>query len=167
MNDLVGGYAKRAYRSGKTLGKLLEPNIEAPSGARRAREEDLHRLGYASAEPGRTGHQEITRTTGKLPIENEERKSTEMVAVEMADEDCIDLVGVDTRSLERDERRGTEVYDARITIRFREDARLEATAAAEGVAASKESNSDSCHGLQPEWSAGAKAQWLPMARHPD
>jgi hypothetical protein len=43
------------------------------------------------------------RTTRELPIENDERKSTEVIPVEVADEDRIDLVGVDPRSLECDE----------------------------------------------------------------
>jgi hypothetical protein len=75
----------------------------------------------------------MTGTTRELPIEHEERKPTEVVAVEMADEHRIDLVGVDPRSFERDERRRAAVDKARMPIRFSEDARLEAPAATERI----------------------------------
>lgn len=84
-------------------------------------------------------------TARELPIENKEGKPSEVIPVEVADEDRIDLVGVYSRSLERDERRCTAVDEEGIAIRFSENARLQATAAAEGVAATKESNSHACH----------------------
>ncbi len=84
-------------------------------------------------------------TTRELPIENEERKPPEVIPVEVGDEDCIYLVGVDSRSLERDERRGTAVDEAGVAIRFSQDASLQATAATERVARSQESNSHACH----------------------
>jgi hypothetical protein len=84
-------------------------------------------------------------TTRELPIENEERKPTEVIPVEVADENRSNTVGVDPRSLERDERGRTAVDEAGMPIRLSENARLQATAATERVAAPQESNSHACH----------------------
>ncbi len=104
MKDFVGSYAERTYRGRDTLGKLLKLDLELPSRAGRAREEDLHRLGYASLEPWGTGDPEMIGTTRELPIENEEWKPTKVIPVEVTDNDRTNIVGIDTRSLERDER---------------------------------------------------------------
>ena len=92
-----------------------------------------------------TGDPKGIGATRELPVENQERKPSEMIPVKVADQNRDDLAGIDFRSLERDERRCTAVDEARMPVRFGENAGLQATAAPERVATPQESNSHACH----------------------
>src|SRR5687768_16687027 len=57
----------------------------------------------------RTGDDERTGAAGELRIEQEERQSAKMVAVEMRDQYQVDAVADDTEPLQRQQRRGAAI----------------------------------------------------------
>ncbi len=85
-------------------------------------------------------------TPRELPVEDEEGEVSEVVSVEVADENRSDARRVDPRSLECDQRGGAEVDQAGVAVGLDEDAGLQVASAAEGITASQESNSHVRHG---------------------
>src|SRR6266404_186069 len=69
----------------------------------------------------------------KLSVEQEERKRTEMVPVQMRKQDAVDTVGVEAVRLERDQRRGAEVDQKRPFGGFEKEAGIEPATGAEGI----------------------------------
>ena len=73
-----------------------------------------------------------------LGLQDEERKPSEVIAVEMREQDNVDVGGLDLEPLHRDERGGAAVDEQALSVRLvgaHVDAGLKPPSAAEGVAA--------------------------------
>jgi len=81
----------------------------------------------------RSGYREGTLASNELLVEDQERETTEMVAVQMRNDDGIDGARVEAETLEGDQRRGSTVQ---LHMRLRpseRDAGLESAVGAERI----------------------------------
>lgn len=139
VDDGVGRHHDQADLRGGALGQLDELDGEALLGARGPREEHLHRVADARLDARRAGDDERPcAPRDELGVQDEEGQAAEVIAVEVADEDGLDVVRIDVEAAHRDERRRAAVEQDGAGCGSDEDARLEPPAAAEGVAAAKE-----------------------------
>jgi hypothetical protein len=69
----------------------------------------------------------------ELAVQDQERNATEVIAMEVANDDCVDLVGFDAECLHGHETRGTAINEQMRTGGLQLHARLEPTAVAERV----------------------------------
>src|SRR5438876_10993035 len=82
-------------RHGLVRRNLADLGDELSLDLRRAREEHLHGLGEALAEPGRADQRQRRRPPAvELPVQDHERKAAEMIAVQMRAEDGADAIGI-------------------------------------------------------------------------
>ncbi len=70
-------------------------DAEAALHAARPGKQSLHRLLEAGTGAGRPDDGEVVGTAVELPVEHQERQATEVVAVQVADQHRLDLIGVD------------------------------------------------------------------------
>src|SRR5216683_237360 len=114
MLDKEWCYRGRPDCAGYAVAELNELHYETPGDTRRTWEKDLHRRLYAIPHAWRPGYHKRPHPAVKLPVEDEERNPTEMVAVQVADNDPADPGGVYARTLHRNQRRGTAIDENRI-----------------------------------------------------
>src|SRR5437773_2216762 len=134
----VRGDGHPVDRHGLVRRNLADLGDELSLDLRRAREEHLHGLGEALAEPGRADQRQRRRPPAvELPVQDHERKAAEMIAVQMRDEDGADAIGIDVEPSHRDHARGAALDEERARGRLHEEAGVESSAAPEGVAASE------------------------------
>src|SRR5579872_2303526 len=106
---------------------------------RASREKRLLRLPKALREARRTVERERpVAPAHMLTIEHEEGQPAEMIAMEMADENGIDIVDEDARLFQGDERARAEIDEKPPARALEQEAGIEPAAAAEGIACANE-----------------------------
>jgi len=84
------------------------------------------------------GHQPRLGAAGELTVENQERQPAEMVTVQMAHRHRAHRVRVQPLGLQRHQAGGPAVHQHRLLVSGQVNARLAATATAEGISAARE-----------------------------
>jgi hypothetical protein len=107
-----------------------------------AREQDLHRCRHPLPDARRAGDHERALAPAELAVEDEEGNASEVVAVEMREEDAADRSGVDARTLHADEGRGATVDQDSAVGALEAEAGLQAPAGAESVARPEEAQTE-------------------------
>ncbi len=112
-------------------------DAEAALHAARPGKQSLHRLLEAGTGAGQPDDGEVVSTAVELPVEHQERQATEVVAVQVADQHRLDLIGVDLLLAQRGQIGGPTVQQqagrGRL-VRGQGDAGLEPPPGAERIA---------------------------------
>ena len=104
----------------------------------RAREQHLHRRSEPISGAGRARQHQRRRPSGELSAQNQERQSSEVVAVQMRDHDCVDRIRVDPLGLQGNQAGGAAVHQQRLPGRSKLNAGLPPPSAPEGVTTAHE-----------------------------
>ena len=117
-------------------------NFEGVLGFNRSRTRE-HRLANDVQALGQAGracdHQRLRAAADELRVEQEEGQSAEMIAVQMADQDRRDRIGIDAPFADRDHGRRAAIDQHVAAVRTLEmEAGVEAAARTEGIAGPEE-----------------------------
>jgi hypothetical protein len=133
--DGDGGQSRSPNVQGRGRLKLDHRDVEVALRLAGTWEQNFHGRAEAFFGAGWAGHQQGSLTMAELRVEDEERKPTKVVAVQMGQGYCLYLCGLDARTLHRDEGRRTAVEQhRRRRVPLEMDAGLKAAAGTEGVA---------------------------------
>src|SRR3990172_7788960 len=143
MDDGIRGHDERPER-GRLAG--LQLNVvdrEVLLHARGSGEQDLLSLTDSRLEARRAGDHERPGSLGHQPrFQDEERDASEVVPVQMGDEDCVDARWRHAPTLHADERGGAAVEKEPRVPGINEETGLQPASAPEGVTAAEKVNAD-------------------------
>src|SRR5713226_9309838 len=92
MLDKEWCYCGRPDCAGYAVAELNELHYETPGDTRRTWEKDLHRRLYTIPHAWRPGYHKRPHPAVKLPVQDEERNPTEMVTVQVAEQQLVNLI---------------------------------------------------------------------------
>jgi hypothetical protein len=126
---------------------------EPALGGGRSGVEGFHRLVQAVAGSGRAEYGECLAAAGELTVQDQEGQPAEVIAVQVAEHDRVDLAGVEVLGFHRGQAGGPAVNQHGVVPGLQADAGLEPAPVAEGISAADEVDLHS------------PAPWLPGRHH--
>ena len=115
--------------------------------------------GKSLCKPRRARHEKRRAAAAhELGIENEKRKAAEVVPVKVGEKNAVNGIGIDVKTAEGNHRRGAAVDEEPAFGVSYEDAALEPTAAAEGIAAAQKPDLNRRMGLRHIHPQGTRDQ---------
>jgi hypothetical protein len=86
----------------------------------------------------RTGNRQWVDSPIELPVEDDKGQTSEMIAVQMTNKDCLNLIGIDAEPVHGNRRRRAAINKKSRRRGGHVEAGVEATAAAKGITATEE-----------------------------
>ncbi|GCC48661.1 hypothetical protein chiPu_0032789, partial [Chiloscyllium punctatum] len=139
MHHRVGRHGHVAEAAPFPWRERDDGQVEALPGFGGMLEHHLHHFGQFRLDALRPRDHQRPGAAGELRIEQEERQSGKMVAVEMRDQDQVDRVAVDLEPLQRRQRGGAAIDQEIDALAADVEAGVEAAAGAERIAAADKS----------------------------
>src|SRR5439155_9707850 len=127
------GHPGRPDQGRLALSKFDKLDGEAAVHLGGAREEDLHRRLDALPDSGRSADDERPCAAAELAIKDEKRQASEMIAVQVGQQDVPDLGWVQAGPLQRNQRRSPAIDQDGLARPGEVEAGLEPAPAAEGI----------------------------------
>src|SRR5713101_7473003 len=130
------GVDRESEKFGRRAGNDLDdPPWISPGNRGRSRKEDFERGVETLARPRRSRDEERTRTAAQeMAVHHQENDTAEMVAMQMAEQDALDSIGIDTSCLKGRERGGAAIEQQITSQCLDAEAGIEAAAGTERVA---------------------------------
>ena len=146
MSDDVRGDRKRAKARRTIRGELSESQRKSPRQLGCTWKEHVEGGHHAPFRAHRPGDQERSvALCDEMLLQQQKQYAGEVVAVQMAEEDCIDAPRVDGKAAHCDERGGTAVEQAGAAFGSDHEATLKPASAPERIATSENPNSHPVH----------------------
>jgi hypothetical protein len=107
----------RTHRCVSLGGQFQESHVKPLLRPRRSGKEHLHRLADAHLHAGRSGDRQRPGTPRELAVEDQERQTAEVVAVQVRQQHRVHRIRIDAEPLHRDQRRRAAVDQHRTITR--------------------------------------------------